>query len=268
MSSEYLKLIVRDHESVSLYLSAWWLVLRQRWWEKMVIYITSWSVWVLDLGGSMCSGVCVGMLDGSSSKLGDAADDDSSKLGGVADDSLMELGDTTDDCPGKLGDEVDGSLAHLLDLIASICAFRAHFLCQLLLSEAIGVASEDSIVCVSIDWTGHCCSSIVFFERQASSQVTFKSVIVSSGEIIAEIGQAIFRIYKRRPYCQWQHAITNARKRVTGLTRIARDLNELISLTEIAIVGSNTLILWTVCHTWNLEADLDSTGNSPQNGVQ
>ena len=53
----------------------------------MVIYITSGSVRVLDLGGSMCSGVCVGMLDGSSSKLGDAADDDSSKLGGVADDS-------------------------------------------------------------------------------------------------------------------------------------------------------------------------------------
>ena len=72
---------------------------------------------------------------------------------------------------------------------------------------------------------------------------------MSSGEIIAEIGRAIFRIYKRRPYCQWQHAITNARKRVTGLTRIARDLNELISLAEIAVVGSHTHILRTVCHT-------------------
>ena len=85
-------------------------------------------------------GGCVGMLDGSSSKLGDAADDDFSKLGGVADDSPMELGDTTEACPGKLGDAVDGSLAHLLDLIASIRAFQARFLCQLLLSEAIGVS--------------------------------------------------------------------------------------------------------------------------------
>ena len=91
------------------------------------------------------------MLDGSSSKLGDAADDDSTKLGGVADDSPIELGDTTEDCPGKLRDAVDGSLAHLLDLIASICTFRVRFLRQLLLSEVIGVASEDSIVCVSID---------------------------------------------------------------------------------------------------------------------
>ena len=74
-----------------------------------------------------------------------------SKLGGVADDSPMELGDTTEACPGKLGDAVDGSLAHLLDLIASIRAFRARFLRQLLLPEAIGVASEDSIVCLSID---------------------------------------------------------------------------------------------------------------------
>ena len=96
-------------------------------------------------------GGCVGMLDGSSSKLGGAADDDSSKLGGGADDSPVELGDTTEDSPGKLGGAVDGSLAHLLDLIASIHAFRARFLRQLLLSEAIGVASEDSIVCVSID---------------------------------------------------------------------------------------------------------------------
>ena len=100
------------------------------------------------------------MLDGSSSKLGGAADDDSSKLGGGADDSLVELGDTTEDCPGKLGDAVDGSLTHL---IASIRAFWVRFFRQLLLSEAIGVASEDSIVCI-------CCSSIAFFEPAVKSQ--------------------------------------------------------------------------------------------------
>lgn len=102
----------------------------KRWSSISPVEVSEHWAWVVAcvLGG------CVGMLDGSSSKLGDAADDDSSKLGGVTDDSPMELGDTTEDCPGKLGDAVDGSLAHLLDLIASICAFRAHFLRQLLLS--------------------------------------------------------------------------------------------------------------------------------------
>ena len=87
------------------------------------------------------------------------------------------------------------------------------------------------------------------------------------GEIIAEKRRAIFRINRRRPYCHWQHAITYARKRVTGLTRIARDPNELISLAETAVVSSNTHILRTVCHTQILKADLDSEGNSPQNGM-
>ena len=119
----------------------------KRWSSISPVEVSEHWAWVVAcvLGG------CVGMLDGSSSKLGDAADDDSSKLGGVTDDSPMELGDTTEDCPGKLGDAVDGSLAHLLDLIASIRAFRARFLCQLLLSGAIEVASEDSIVYVPID---------------------------------------------------------------------------------------------------------------------
>ena len=99
----------------------------------------------------MCAGGLCGHARWLVKQIGGAADDDSSKLGGGADDSLVELGDTTEDCPGKLGDAVDGSLSHLLDLIASIRAFRARFLRQLLLSEAIGVASEDSIVCVSID---------------------------------------------------------------------------------------------------------------------
>ena len=87
------------------------------------------------------------------------------------------------------------------------------------------------------------------------------------GEIIAEKRRAIFRINRRRPYCHWQHALTYARKRVTGLTRIARDPNELISLAETVVVSSNTHILRTVCHTQILKADLDSEGNSPQNGM-
>ena len=55
--------------------------------------------------------------------------------------------------------------------------------------------------------------------------------------------------------------------RVTGLTRIACDPNELISLAETAVVSSNTHILRTVCHTQSWKADLDSEGNSPQNGM-
>ena len=43
-------------------------------------------------------GVCVDVLDGSSSKLGGALDDSSSKLEGATDDSPVELGDTTGDC--------------------------------------------------------------------------------------------------------------------------------------------------------------------------
>ena len=54
----------------------------------------------------------------------------------------------------------------------------------------------------------------------------------------------IFCIYRWRPDCQRQHVVTYARKRVTRLTRIACDANELISLAEIAIVSSNTHIWW------------------------
>ena len=169
--------------------------------------------------------------------------------------------------PGYVGGALDGSLAHLLDLVASICAFRARLLYQLLLSEAKGVASEDSIVRVSIDCQGRCSSSVVFFRSQANSKITIKSAIVSCSEIIAENCRANFCSNRRRLYCHWQHAITYARKRVTGLTRIARHSNELISLDETAVLSSNTHILRIVCHTQILKADLDSEGKSPQNGM-
>ena len=45
-------------------------------------------------------GGCVGMLDGSSGKLGSAADDFSTKLGSGTDYSPVELRDTTEDCLG------------------------------------------------------------------------------------------------------------------------------------------------------------------------
>ena len=133
-----------------------------------------------------------------------------SSVRGATDYSPVELGDTTEDCLGKLGGALDGSLAHLLDLVASMCAFWARFLCQLLLSEAKGVASEDSIVHMSIDCQAHCSSSIAFFKSQANSKIPIKSVIVSSGEIIAEIHGAIFCINRWRAYCLLQHAITGA----------------------------------------------------------
>ena len=169
--------------------------------------------------------------------------------------------------PGPVGGTLDSSLAYLLDLVTSICAFRARFLRQLLLSEAKGVASEVSIGCVSVDCQGCCSSSVVFFGSQANSKITIKSMIVSCIAIIAEKRWAIFRINWQWPYCHWQHPITYARKRVTGLTRIARDPNKLISLAETAVVSSNTHILRTVCHMQILKADLDSEGNSPQNGM-
>ena len=55
----------------------------KRWSSISSAEVSEYWAWVVAcvLGG------CMGMLDGSSSKLGDAADDDSSKLGGVADDS-------------------------------------------------------------------------------------------------------------------------------------------------------------------------------------
>ena len=99
------------------------------------------------------------MLDSPSDKLGNALNDSSSKLGGATNYSLVELGDTTEDCLGKLEGALDGSLAHLLDLITFIRAVRARFLCQRLLSEAKGVASEDLIVHMSIDCRGYCSSS-------------------------------------------------------------------------------------------------------------
>ena len=148
--------------------------------------------------------------------------------------------------PGHVGGALDGLLAHLLDFVASICAFWALFLCQLLLSEAKGVALEDSIVRVSINCQGRCSSSVVFFRSQANGKITIKSAIVSCGEIIAEKRQAIFCSNRWWPYCHWQHAITYARKRIIGLTRIVRDPNELISLAETAVVSSNTHILRTV----------------------
>ena len=89
--------------------------------------------------------------------------------------------------PGHVGGALDGSLAHLLDLVASIRAFLARFICQLLLSEAKGVASEDSMFRVLIDCQGRCSSSIVFFRSQASSKITIKSAIVSCSEIIVKI---------------------------------------------------------------------------------
>ena len=51
----------------------------------------------------MCVWGCVGMLDGSSGKLGSAADDSSTKLGSGTDYSPVELGDTTEDCLGLSG---------------------------------------------------------------------------------------------------------------------------------------------------------------------
>ena len=45
----------------------------------------------------------MGMLDGSSGKLGSSADDFSTKLGSGTDYSPVELGDITDDCLGMSG---------------------------------------------------------------------------------------------------------------------------------------------------------------------
>ena len=46
---------------------------------------------------------CVSWLDGSSGKLGSAADDSSTKLGSGTDYSPVELGDTTEDYLGRSG---------------------------------------------------------------------------------------------------------------------------------------------------------------------
>ena len=45
----------------------------------------------------------MGMLGGSSGKLGSSADDSSTKLGNGTDYSPVELGDITEDCLGMSG---------------------------------------------------------------------------------------------------------------------------------------------------------------------
>ena len=118
---------------------------------------------VLPVVASEDSSRVVGMLRGSLEMLGGSKDDSSGKFWEATDDSPVKLGDSTGDCPGRPGNGAGRSQLHLFCLIASIHAFLACFLLQLVGFEAKGVAPADSLVPESVDCPGNCCSAIGFF---------------------------------------------------------------------------------------------------------
>ena len=117
---------------------------------------------ILPVVASEGSSRVVGMLGGCLEMLGGSKDDSSGKFWEATDDSPVKL-DSTGDCPGRPGNGVGRSQLHLFCLIASIRAFWAHFLLQLVGFEAKGVAPADSLVPESVDCPGSCCSTIGFF---------------------------------------------------------------------------------------------------------
>ena len=118
---------------------------------------------ILPVVASEDSSRVVGMLGGCLEMLGGSKDDSSGKFWEATDDSRVKLGDSTGDCPGRPGNGAGRSQLHLFCLIASIRAFWARFLLQLVGFEAKGVAPADSLVPESVDCRGSCCSAIGFF---------------------------------------------------------------------------------------------------------